>query len=266
MFRDEARYLAEWVSFHQGVGVERFILFNDRSTDNFMEVLSPWIIDGTVEIRDRRKLSQREVYSNTAKEFRSVTKWMAFMDIDEFLFSPSHQYLPTVLKKYRYRAGVFVSWILFGSSGYTTSPEDGVIRNYVWCLPAEDGYRDTCNQDRLDIPFPRPTGRSNNGKSIVRPSRIRAMKSPHLPRSKWPFLIVDENNRPLGDEPVLREPSVAQLRINHYWSKSIEDLTQKIEKRARPWKPIIDPAPWFERERELNRHVDSAILERVAEK
>jgi len=92
------------------------------------------------------------------------------------------------------------------------------------------------------------------------------MKSPHLPRSKWPFLIVDENNRPLGDEPVLREPSVAQLRINHYWSKSIEDLTQKIEKRARPWKPIIDPAPWFERERELNRHVDSAILERVAEK
>ena len=35
IFRDEAQYLDEWLTFHHGVGVERFFLYNDRSTDDY---------------------------------------------------------------------------------------------------------------------------------------------------------------------------------------------------------------------------------------
>ena len=34
IFRDEAPYLKEWIEFHRAVGVERFYLFDNLSTDH----------------------------------------------------------------------------------------------------------------------------------------------------------------------------------------------------------------------------------------
>ena len=52
LYKDEARYLPEWLEFHRLVGVERFFLYNNNSTDNHMEVLAPYIEEGTVVQRD----------------------------------------------------------------------------------------------------------------------------------------------------------------------------------------------------------------------
>ena len=39
IFRDEARYLAEWVSFQRVQGVERFYLYDNRSADDWRSEL-----------------------------------------------------------------------------------------------------------------------------------------------------------------------------------------------------------------------------------
>ena len=41
IYRDDADYLPEWIEFHRLVGVERFFLYDNGSTDDHLEVLAP---------------------------------------------------------------------------------------------------------------------------------------------------------------------------------------------------------------------------------
>ena len=42
IYRDAASYLAEWIEFHRLLGVERFFLYDNGSTDDHREVLAPY--------------------------------------------------------------------------------------------------------------------------------------------------------------------------------------------------------------------------------
>src|SRR5690242_8629779 len=50
IFRDEARYLAEWVTFHRLQGVERFYLYDNLSTDDWRQEVAPELRSGVVEV------------------------------------------------------------------------------------------------------------------------------------------------------------------------------------------------------------------------
>ena len=52
IFREEAPFLDEWIAFHVGVGATHFYLYNNFSTDNYKQVLEPWIARGTVTLID----------------------------------------------------------------------------------------------------------------------------------------------------------------------------------------------------------------------
>jgi hypothetical protein len=42
IYRDAASYLAEWIEFHRLMGVERFFLYDNGSTDGHRDVLAPY--------------------------------------------------------------------------------------------------------------------------------------------------------------------------------------------------------------------------------
>ena len=48
IYRNEAPYLREWIEFHKLVGVERFFLYNNESTDDHRAVLAPYVEAGIV--------------------------------------------------------------------------------------------------------------------------------------------------------------------------------------------------------------------------
>ena len=52
IFKDEAPYIKEWIEFHKIVGVEHFYMYNNFSSDNYMDVLSPYIERGDVTLID----------------------------------------------------------------------------------------------------------------------------------------------------------------------------------------------------------------------
>src|SRR5690242_1338326 len=52
VFKDEAANLEEWLAFCTMQGVERFLLYNNGSSDDFAAVLRPWIAAGLVELID----------------------------------------------------------------------------------------------------------------------------------------------------------------------------------------------------------------------
>lgn len=52
MFKDEEGYLAEFLSFYKVHGFDRVLLWNHGSTDDFMDEIYPWLIDGFVDVKN----------------------------------------------------------------------------------------------------------------------------------------------------------------------------------------------------------------------
>lgn len=278
IFRNEAPFLDEWLTMHRAVGVGHFYLYNDQSTDDFRQVLQPWMQKGLVTLIDwPNSRNQKDAYNDCIRRFRCQTRWIAFLDVDEFLFSPESRDLRIVLRDYDGVAAVFVYWCMFGSNGHIKRPRGSVIENYIRCMDLECARNDTADTYReTSTGIVQTTGGVLNGKSIVNP-RLVALAGVHRPARIHDGLIVDESGRDLGRK-VIRDFSYSRLRINHYWSKSREDFVAKVERKAAwfrrnqmqppagvcsslPVRPEPVFAEWLKIEQRLNSKVDTDLLE-----
>src|SRR6187431_2863710 len=52
IFKNEAKFLDEWIQFHLVVGIDHFYLYNNNSDDNYYEILKPYIEKGFVDLID----------------------------------------------------------------------------------------------------------------------------------------------------------------------------------------------------------------------
>ncbi len=264
IFRNEAPYIDEWLTLHRGVGVEHFYLYNNNSTDNFREVLAPWIEKGLVTLFEwPGGGGQISAYNHCIRRHRMEARWIAFLDLDEFLFSPEERDLRKVLRRYEGVPAIFVYWVLFGSGGNEKHPEGSVIENYRRCLDLETArsddfdHRDAHTEKELYV-----TGWAKDGKSIANPRLIKDYYV-HRPLEVWTGETVDENRRPPLQRVTGRaEITCSALRINHYWSKSIEDLTTKVMRGNANWRntPSLVLDRWLLRESFLNRTTDETLL------
>jgi hypothetical protein len=50
VFNDEAPYLKEWIDYHRLIGVKHFYLYNHSSTDDYQNVLKPYIDEELVDL------------------------------------------------------------------------------------------------------------------------------------------------------------------------------------------------------------------------
>jgi hypothetical protein len=216
VYQNEAHYLPEWIEFHRLMGVERFFLYDNGSTDEHLEVLAPYL-EGGVAVRYEWPSSppnQGEIYSDCLDRHRTDARWIAFLDVDEFLFSPTGRPLDEVLREYQPWPGVAVSLATFSYSGHRTRPAGLVIDNYT--------LMDT---EEIEVI-----------KQIVDPLRTLRSESVHWFVFEY-GLPVDENGWPVGLVGQTKVPSLEQLRINHYPSKSEEEARAKVG-RAPSWKHL----------------------------
>ena len=264
MFQNEAPYLDEWLTLHQAVGVEHFYLYNNLSTDAFRKVLEPWIRRGLVTLFDWPGAGgQVSAFNDCIRRFRMEARWIAFLDSDDFLFSPEVRDLRTILPRYEGYPAIFVYWILFGSDGNQSRPSGSVIENYTRCLDLETACSDDFKHGHAHLEKEiYVTGWAKDGKSIANPRLVKKYYV-HQPEEVWDGVVIDEKKRPhLRRLPGTVDLSCSVLRINHYWSKSIEDITSKVLKGNASWThtPTGRLERWLERESHLNRTEDKALL------
>ena len=206
IFRDEARYLAEWVSFHRVQGVERFYLYDNRSSDDWRTELEPEIAAGIVEVIHWPFVpGQRSAYADCIERHRDDARWIAFIDIDEFLFSPTGKPLPEILRGFDTRPGVVVNRRTYGTNGWEQPPDGLVTENYLW--------RDVDEY-------------TGNGwvKSIINPRSAVGWTGAHQFQLRGK--PVGEDRRPAGE--VVRVANTTDLlRINHYYTRSAEEFRRK---------------------------------------
>ena len=265
IFKDEAQYLSEWVSFHLSQGVEHLFLYDNLSTDGGADVLAPFIEAGFVTLKPWHVLKedggQAAAYRDCLQEHGAQSFWIAFIDLDEFLHAVSKP-LPALLQEYVRFGGLFVHWQNFGSSGHTTKPVGGVVESFT------RRARTTWSRNR-------------EGKSIVRPTMVAPWVGmnthKHIPHrfdlvsggalvtedfqpmplaSKWSDRVTAIAKKLLGKKryavgswlPYIFNPygsiklqpnivKVSKIKINHYVVKSKEEYALKMKRMsAKPGK------------------------------
>ena len=139
VFRNEAKYLKEWIEFHRLVGVDHFYLYNTGSTDRYMDALKGYIKDGIVTLIQWPDFSKEKeehwalgcqvpAYENAIKWAAvNETKWLVFLDVDEFLFPIDGKDLTEVIEKYKQYPGVILSHAFFDASRAHTLPKRNLV-------------------------------------------------------------------------------------------------------------------------------------------
>lgn len=209
VFQNEARFLKEWLEFYLLMGVEHFYLYNHLSTDNYMEILEPYVKNGFVDLKNITEIPinlkewnrlQTQLYTETAKEVKDITEWLIVVDTDEFLFPVKEKNLKEVLKKYDDYASLSVNWKIFGSSDVERIEADKLM--------IESLTRSANHQD-LHV------------KTIVKPRYVKDFSNPHFAHLLTGYSQVTENFEYFKG-PFLPTESKNILRINHYWARDWE--------------------------------------------
>lgn len=207
IFKNEADYLKEWIDFHRLVGVEKFFLYNNNSNDQYQEVLAPYLAEEVVTLHDFPILPpvvQVEAYNACLRTYRQNTRWIAFIDIDEFLCAPKEDSIPNILRDYDAYPAVALNWLMFCTSGHILKPKGLVIENYTRCQAK--GNRHV--------------------RVIVNPLKTQRFISAHEAVYSDGEHAVNERKEPVRG-PYSIPPAISRLRVNHYWTRSVEEFFLK---------------------------------------
>ena len=225
-FRDEARFLKEWIEFHKLMGVEHFYLFNHLSKDNYMEVLKPYIDEGIVELNDidieprndeHWNEIQTDCYNRLIEKIKSKVEWLIVIDTDEFVYPVKDKDLKSPLKKYDSYASVSVYWKVFGSSNVEKLAKEQLLveeivfgSSYNHMFTTECALLGKCNPLVLD----------RHVKNIVKPRYVNNFDSPHFAKLKPGYMQINEKHEYFYGEfsPYQSRETIA---INHYWARDL---------------------------------------------
>lgn len=130
--------MKEWIEFNNIVGVDHFYMYNNNSEDDYETVLKPYIESGLVTLIDwPQNQKQMECYQTCIKDFSGETKWLGFIDIDEFIVPKSTDSIYEFLKAFENKAGaVNLYWKLFGTSGRMDRDLSGLVcEDFTVCWP-----------------------------------------------------------------------------------------------------------------------------------
>lgn len=238
IFRNEARYIREWIEFHRLVRVDHFYLYNNNSTDDWKSQVSGddiTLIDWPVP-----NPSQSAAYTHCITQRRGNREWIAFIDCDEFLWSPSGHALKDVLEFVDSAIGV--NWVCFGAGDETEYRPGLVLERFTW-------RRELTAPVNLHI------------KSIVwmDQTEISCGGTPHHFDTSG-GTVTENGVRFHGPYSPCHSSNI--LRINHYSSKSRPEWEARCA-LGKPDRADINPDPqWWEQvqgkeveDREIQRYL-----------
>ncbi len=239
IFQNEGRFLKEWLEFNILIGVEHFYLYNNYSTDNYLEILKPYIDAGIVDCIDWpysqegciqggtivaanqilseqhctnsipervRGIAQVLAYNHCLDNIQDKVKWLMLIDIDEFLFPVQCDNLTTFLKDYEEFAAVCATWIHFGTSDIDRIPYNKLLIESLI-------MREIITEQTQSYV-----------KSIVQPNKIKTLHIHTATEFYLNYFQVNPNKIKFEGpcQPVLK--TTDKLRINHYWTRDKEFL------------------------------------------
>ncbi len=249
--KDDEPYLKEWIEFHKLVGVQHFYIYCHGNWDRYSDILKDYIKSKEVDLLSTQHYKdpsfnkvQCQAYTDLLVKVRHKIKWLAFIDIDEFLFSPSERNLLAFLSKYEnipHIGGVSANWHLFGTSWVPKIPSNQtLIESLTLCTPEQYAA-------------------NSHVKTIVRPHCVKHYDNPHYPIYFPEYVQTNTDGVPFHGafSPYIQH---AHLKINHYWTRDQDFFWNYKVPRQSGWGIQRTEQQNQEVEREFNSDCDTSIL------
>lgn len=208
--KNEGRYLPEWIEYHKAVGINRFFIYDNESTDDTKEVLKQYIDEGSVTYTwCPGKMRQFAAYSDALDRFRFEVKYMGFIDADEFILPVKGDSVPDLIEELFSNkndiGGVVVTWRVFGSDGHMTDDGKPVIGSFLH--RAENSF-----------------WQHQHFKTICNPRVTLYPVTPHNMEYVVGYFAYNERGkRIIGPyDPSGENGECSVLQLNHYYVKSRE--------------------------------------------
>jgi len=231
IMKNEGPYLKEWLDYHILVGVEKFYLYDNESSDNTTEILKPYIKKGIVDYTYWPGKAQQQIaYTDGFNKHANDTKWLAVIDLDEFIVPVEYftipEYLNTLPKNF---AQLIISWVQYGSSGHKKKPDGLVIENYKKHAEKNWGI-----------------------KSIVNPRLVYETLNPHT--HEVAGFTINETGKRIAriNQSGFGVLPINKIRCNHYVTKSYDEYIARMNQGSVSKMKIneyrgIDRFKWYDR-------------------
>lgn len=226
IIKNEAEYIEEWLEFHKMLGVGHFYVYDNESTDCLMEILQPYIEEESVTYHFfPGEDIQIDAYNHALFNYKYDTKYMGFIDTDEFLFPIVGESLPETVqqifddyhkKEHRvdYAGGIGVNWRVYGPGYHKEKPHGLVIENYK--------YRGTDKYEMNELI-----------KVICNPVVVeRFQANPHNVRYGSDRIVTISENGSTIPRAFFYDSKCEKIRINHYYTRSEDEYKTKVFQRG----------------------------------
>ena len=226
--RDEARNIEEWIAFHALAGFDTQIIFDNGSTDGTADRVQAATRQYDIRFHDwqnRSAASQVLAYDAACTAYQLEFDWIAFLDSDEFLVTPSAEPVNQFLARFDGFSAVAVNWAVYGANGYEDFPPGLVVESF------------TRRADATFFP-------ARHVKSIIRPRLAERCVNPHYfaMREDMDGHYCDAHGRymlwlraPEAPGGVMRgvsraPPDYQSCRVNHYFTRSRAHFLAKLRR------------------------------------
>lgn len=217
--RDEEDYLPEFIEFHLLQGIDHFyVIEHDPTNSNQSRVLEPYVQEGlATHLHCSGPKPQIREYNKFMKSPHAAeSEWIAVIDCDEFLFSPTPtKSIKDILNMMPKEIGAYaVHWSLFGSNGHKLKSAQLVTERFT----------------------KKALNKNPHVKSIVRPHAVDYTLNPHAFHLKKGYKACRGFDwyKSLPKEYGITEGQVAEpLRLNHYHTKSENEYIARRTSRPR---------------------------------
>ena len=207
IFKNESKFLNEWLNYYLLAGVEHFYLYNNFSDDNYLELLQPYIDKGLVTLIDWPvPFGQSAAYQNCIEKYAAEANWIGFLDLDEFVVPYETNDIKQWLARYNKFPSVSCFWKMFGSGGIVKEDTTKLITEQFVLCGDFMSYKSF-----LNTKFVGWLGKNR--------------KSPHFFRFKFFDRVCPED--PLYYSELAKKPHHLHAQCNHYYCKSYEYFYNK---------------------------------------
>lgn len=223
--RNEAAYIADWILFHRAVGVRHFYIYDDGSSDATCDIVRsvakpgevtilPWsgrVVDANTE---KMLNSQTIAFAHAIANYGSGYRWMAFIDVDEFLLPKKGATIEEALVGVDGFPNVSLPWHMFGPGGHKDKPEGSVLKNYTKRAATPIG-----NIKKI-----------SNFKCMVDPCEVSDVSVHYFCTRQYGEVSSNDS----GQKATIKGRKLPDfyssqyLQLNHYYSKSEAELREKI--------------------------------------
>lgn len=220
MYKNEAKYLLEWIEYHLMIGVQHFYLYNNLSNDHHKSLIEPYINNGIISYHeynvDITNVGHMNAFKNVdypynhcVRTYKAESKFIGFIDIDEFIVIRSSHKIDEFLQNYEQYSGLAINWMNFGSSNHYLEPHGLVTESYFLRPPINHPYNQLV-------------------KSIINPREFLEWPNVHLPKMTGVIVKEDKTICTHFNDTLIHHKKIS---LFHYRAKSKEyHLFTKIKR------------------------------------